>query len=224
MLKVTIETPCWYGLSHKGESNKYSINKIKFLFEITYKNFRYQRSVLVNLQNPMVVSEYSQISFIQYFWLRDISNKAFCPLYFFHNFFSEHNWQIPVLDKLHSLSDCHWTRTHNHLVQTFSQTGQFIYELSGCGFDSSWSHLNFRFRACFEQGVPWHSGNYRVWIYSETRSWHDKKTQSNVTVSYDFCLEECKANLRNNYLSILARSVWRSLCLVGKAALVTLMN
>ena len=30
----------------------------------------------------------------------------------------------------------------------------FVYELSGCGFESSCSHLNFRFRACFEQGVP----------------------------------------------------------------------
>ena len=38
----------------------------------------------------------------------------------------------------------------------------FVYELSGCGFESSCSHLNFRFRACFEQGVPWHSGNYSV--------------------------------------------------------------
>ena len=29
-----------------------------------------------------------------------------------------------------------------------------VYELSGSGFDSSCSHLNFRFRACFKQGVP----------------------------------------------------------------------
>ena len=36
------------------------------------------------------------------------------------------------------------------------------------------SHLNFRHRACFEQGVPWHSGNYRDWIHSATRKWHDK--------------------------------------------------
>ena len=49
----------------------------------------------------------------------------------------------------------------------------FVYELSGCGFESSCSHLNFRFRACFKQGVPWHSGNYRVWIHSEMRAWHD---------------------------------------------------
>ena len=56
----------------------------------------------------------------------------------------------------------------------------FVYELSGCGFESSCSHFTFRFRACFEQGVPWHSGNYRVWIHSETRTWHDKNIQSNA--------------------------------------------
>ena len=28
----------------------------------------------------------------------------------------------------------------------------------------------FRSRACFEQGVPWHLRNYRVWIYSEMRT------------------------------------------------------
>ena len=54
----------------------------------------------------------------------------------------------------------------------------FVYELSGSGFESSCSHLNFRFCACFEQGVPWDSGNYRVWIHSETHKWHDKNTQS----------------------------------------------
>ena len=54
----------------------------------------------------------------------------------------------------------------------------FVDELSGCGFESSCSHLNFRFRACFEQGVPWHSGNYRVWIHSKTHMWHDKNIQS----------------------------------------------
>ena len=53
----------------------------------------------------------------------------------------------------------------------------FVYELSGSGFESSCSHLNFRFRACFQQGVLRHSGNYRVWIHSETRKWHDKNIQ-----------------------------------------------
>ena len=34
----------------------------------------------------------------------------------------------------------------------------FIYELSGCGFESRCCHFNFKYGACFEQGVPWHSG------------------------------------------------------------------
>ena len=53
----------------------------------------------------------------------------------------------------------------------------FVYELSGCGFKSNCSHLNFIFCTCFDQGVPWHSGNCRVWIHSETRTWHDKNIQ-----------------------------------------------
>ena len=60
----------------------------------------------------------------------------------------------------------------------------FVYELSGWGFESSCSHLNFRFCACFEQGVPWHSRNYRVWIHSETRRWHDK----NIHLNCERCL------------------------------------
>ena len=43
----------------------------------------------------------------------------------------------------------------------------FVYELSGSGFESSCSHLNFSFRTCFEQGVPWHSGSYRAWNHAE---------------------------------------------------------
>ena len=31
----------------------------------------------------------------------------------------------------------------------------FVYELSGCGFESSCSHLTFRYCACFELGVPY---------------------------------------------------------------------
>ena len=54
-----------------------------------------------------------------------------------------------------SLSDCNGTHTYNHL---------------GCRFESRCSNFNFRYRACFEQGVPRHLGNYRVWIHSETRT------------------------------------------------------
>ena len=37
--------------------------------------------------------------------------------------------------------------------------------------------LKLRFRPCFEQGVPSHWGNYRVWIHSKTRTWHVKNIQ-----------------------------------------------
>ena len=56
----------------------------------------------------------------------------------------------------------------------------FVYELSGCGFETRSSHLIFRYCACFERGFYWHSKTYRVWIYSETRIWNDKNIQSNA--------------------------------------------
>ena len=58
----------------------------------------------------------------------------------------------------------------------------FVYELSGCGFESRCSRLNFRYHACFKQEVPWYSDNYRVWIHSETRTLHDK----NISHSHSF--------------------------------------
>ena len=62
-----------------------------------------------------------------------------------------------------------------------------------------WKYLNFRFCACFEQGVPWNSGNYRVWIHSETRTWHDKDTQINTWAN--------KNIFRNKFRSIYIFSV-----------------
>ena len=54
-----------------------------------------------------------------------------------------------------SLSDRNGTGTHNHLVRkrTLNHLANgwvFIYELSGCGFESRCSHLNCRYRTCFE--------------------------------------------------------------------------
>ena len=77
------------------------------------------------------------------------------------------------------LSNCNWTQTQNHLVRKWTLNHWvLIYELNGFGFESICSHLNFRFSACFEQGVPWHLGNYRVWIYYETRTWHGKNIET----------------------------------------------
>ena len=87
-----------------------------------------------------------------------------------------------VRDMLRAYSQMHRTdkySRHSPVIWPAWPNGWlFVYELSGCGFGSSCSHLNSRFRVCFEQGVPWHSGSYRVWIHSETRTWHDKNIQS----------------------------------------------
>ena len=34
----------------------------------------------------------------------------------------------------------------------------FVNELNGCGFESCCCHLNFRYDACFQQGIAWYSG------------------------------------------------------------------
>ena len=91
--------------------------------------------------------------------------------------------------------DCNWTQTHNHLVHKWTlnhlvklvgsvwlNDWVFGYILSGYGFESNCSHLNFKYCVCFQQRFPWHSGNYRVWIYSETCTWHDKNIQFEFSV------------------------------------------
>ena len=57
--------------------------------------------------------------------------------------------QMHPTDKYSQHSSCIWSIWPNGWV--------FVYELSGCWFESRCSHLNFRSRAGFEQGVPWHS-------------------------------------------------------------------
>ena len=37
-----------------------------------------------------------------------------------------------------------------------------------------------------KQGVPWHSGNYRVWIHSETRKWHNNNIQLYQSIQQRF--------------------------------------
>ena len=70
---------------------------------------------------------------------------------------------------------------HSSIIWSVQPNGWvFLYQLSGFGFESSCSHLNFRFIACFEQGLPWHSGNYGEWIHSEMRTWYGKNIQPNA--------------------------------------------
>ena len=85
------------------------------------------------------------------------------------------------------------TRTHSpmHHTDKYSQHTSiicpvwlndivFVYDLRCCAFVSCCIHLNFRYRVCFEQRIPWHSGNYWEWIHSEMLMWHDKNIKSNT--------------------------------------------
>ena len=89
-----------------------------------------------------------------------------------------------VLDRIRSYSQMHHTdkcSQHSSIIWLLWPNGWvFAYKLSGFGFASCCSHLIFRYYSCFKQGVPWHSGNYRVWIHSKTCIWHDKNIQSNA--------------------------------------------
>ena len=90
-----------------------------------------------------------------------------------------------VLDMIKTNSQMHpiykYSR-HSSIIWSFCLNGWvFDYNLSGCGIESHCSHLNLRYGTCFEQQVPWHSDRYRVWIHSETRTWHDKNMQSNAS-------------------------------------------
>ena len=69
----------------------------------------------------------------------------------------------------------------------------FVYKLSGCGFESDCCHLNFKQCVCFQQEVPWHSGNYIVQIHSELHTRHDINIRSNfvlfkVAIGKEKCL------------------------------------
>ena len=85
----------------------------------------------------------------------------------------------------------------------------FVYEISGCGFVSSCRHLNFRFHAWFEQGVPWHSGSYRVWIHPETRTWNDENIESFILKVYfvlnPFDTADCHYFASNLRLTLLVK-------------------
>ena len=39
-------------------------------------------------------------------------------------------------------------------------------------YESRCCHLKNIYRVCFKQGVPWNSGNHRVYVHSKTRTWH----------------------------------------------------
>ena len=102
-------------------------------------------------------------------------------------------------DKYSQLSTMIWS--------VWANGWMFLYKLSGCRFVSRCSHLDFRCRACFKQGVPWHSGKYRMWIHSEMRTWYDINIQSIAPYRYI---------LRTQLNHLVSFAKWFSFCLRTK--------
>ena len=66
----------------------------------------------------------------------------------------------------------------------------------------------FRYHTGFEQEVPYHSGNSRVWIHSERCKWHDKNIQLNSPYRKVFTTQlNHLANLAK-WLSVRLRTKW----------------
>ena len=86
------------------------------------------------------------------------------------------------------------------IIWSIWPNGWVLVHLSGCRFESCCSHLNFRYCTCFEQGVPWHSGKYGVWIHSEMRTWHDKNIQATLRLIFSV-LFDMPHNIISNLVS-----------------------
>ena len=80
-------------------------------------------------------------------------------------------------------NNCNGTRTQNHLV--CKQALNYLAKWLSVRLRTKWlwvwvqlQSLKLQILRLLKQRVPWHSGNYRVWIHSQTRTWHDKNIQS----------------------------------------------
>ena len=83
-----------------------------------------------------------------------------------------------------------------------------VYKLSGCRFELRCSLLNGRICACFEKGVPWDSGNYRMWIHYEKRLWHNMDIQSNVQYRFVLTTNFNQLAILVKWLSGTLRNKW----------------
>ena len=87
-------------------------------------------------------------------------------------FLKKKRFQIDLITSLYYTTNKH--SQHSSIIRpAWLNDSVFVYELSGCKFESRFCHLNFRYCVSFERGVPWHSGKYRVQIHYEMRTWHE---------------------------------------------------
>ena len=167
----------------------------------------FKHLLIVNCFQPLIIfAKYYILDVLIEFWIR-----LFWATFMWLTMYTRENGSSDKCSKwlscvastyLYGAFDCMFLSCHvrvrglilkhvRNMIRTYSQmycTDKYSQHSStiwpvwiNCGFESRCCHLNFKYRVCFEQGVPWHSGNYRVWIHYETCTWHDKNIQSNTT-------------------------------------------
>ena len=120
------------------------------------------------------------------------------------------------------LADCNGTQIHNNLVRKrkLNYLAKMVKWLSCFVSTCLCSHLNVRYGICFKQGDLWYSGNYKMWIHSEKRTWHDKNIQSNIQAISSCCSKHKKntenkdpkvSNTKNKTIML-----WRLQCALAK--------
>ena len=98
------------------------------------------------------------------------------PLLVFYKFCDYFCRLYSLMNRPCYCSDCNWTRTQNHLVlkRTLNHLAKLTKWLS-CVLST---YLYGAFDCMYLSCHVCVSGNYEVWIHSETRTWHDKYIQS----------------------------------------------
>ena len=88
------------------------------------------------------------------------------------------------------LSDCNWTLIYNHLVhkRTFNQLTKWL----SVRLWTKWLWVQVQLQSLKLQSLrllrarsSLHSGNSRVWILPETRTWHEKNIQATFFKYFD---------------------------------------
>ena len=138
---------------------------------------------------------YLHVSFARLFTILSfiVIYKLICEMNFFLDIYDNY-MPLLILCMHQHFKWLQQDQTHNHLVRKLTvnqlvKLAGLSKWLSGC-LQTKWLwvrillHSNFRYRACFGQGVSWRSANYRVWIRSETWTWRDKNIQSSPICFY----------------------------------------
>ena len=72
---------------------------------------------------------------------------------------------------------------HSSIICPILENGWvFVYELSGCGFESRCIYLTFRYCPCFEQGVRWYLRSADL-LWNAYVTWWEHTVESTVQIS-----------------------------------------